>query len=113
MGALTSSEDTFRGLLECAPDAMVIVDHCGEIVLINAQTERLFGYRREELVGERVEVLVPDRYREHHRSEREEYSKAPHPRAMEAGLDLLVNARTAACSRSRSRSARLRTRAAP
>jgi PAS domain S-box-containing protein len=88
MGALRSSEDTFRGLVESAPDAMVIVDHSGEIVLINAQTERLFGYRREELVGERVEVLVPDCYREHHRSEREGYSKAPHPRAMEAGLEL-------------------------
>ncbi len=88
MDALTRSKDTFRGLLESAPDAMVIVDQSGEIVLVNAQTEQVFGYRREELVGERVEMLVPDRCREHHRCTREGYSNAPHRRAMEAGLEL-------------------------
>ena len=64
---------------------MVIADRSGEIVFVNAQAEKLFGYEHKELVGERVELLVPDRYRQRHRSEREGYSKAPHTRAMEAG----------------------------
>jgi PAS domain S-box-containing protein len=67
---------------------MVIADRSGGIVFVNAQAEKLFGYEHKELVGERVELLVPDRYRERHRSEREGYSKAPHTRAMDAGLEL-------------------------
>ena len=50
----------FRGLLEAAPDAMVCADSGGRIVLVNAQAERLFGYPREELAGQPVEILVPD-----------------------------------------------------
>src|SRR5665213_2751415 len=82
------AEDQFRGLLESAPDAMVIVDGTGQIVLINAQTERLFGYPRTELLGQRVELLVPDRFREHHDEHREEYAEDPHTRSMGAGLEL-------------------------
>jgi diguanylate cyclase (GGDEF)-like protein/PAS domain S-box-containing protein len=82
------AEDKFRGLLESAPDAMVIVDAGGAIVLVNAQTEKLFGYRREELVGERVEMLVPDRFRARHPDHRAGYSADPHPRHMGAGLEL-------------------------
>jgi diguanylate cyclase (GGDEF)-like protein/PAS domain S-box-containing protein len=82
-------EADFRGLLESAPDAMVIVDAAGEIVLVNAQTERLFGYRREELLGERVEMLVPDRFRDRHSGHREGYSADPHARPMGAGPELL------------------------
>ena len=82
------AEDKFRGLLESAPDAMVIVDAGGEIVLVNAQTEKLFGYRREELLGVRVEMLVPDRFQDRHPDHRSGYSADPHTRSMGAGLEL-------------------------
>jgi protein-histidine pros-kinase len=82
------AEQKFRGLLESAPDAMVIVDRDGEIVLINTQAERLFGYRREDLVGKRVEVLVPERYRAKHPLYRQTFFTDPHTRAMGAGLNL-------------------------
>ena len=59
----TRDDSLFRGLLESAPDAMVIVDNDGTIVLVNSQTEKLFGYPREELLGQPVEVLVPERFR--------------------------------------------------
>jgi diguanylate cyclase (GGDEF)-like protein/PAS domain S-box-containing protein len=84
------SEDRFRRLLESAPDAIVIVNAAGEIVLINAQTEKLFGYSRNELLGERVELLVPDRFRDRHSTHRTDYSEDPHTRAMGAGLDLMA-----------------------
>jgi protein-histidine pros-kinase len=76
------------GLLEAAPDAMVVVDDVGTVVLVNAQTETLFGYARDELLGRSVEQLVPDGLREVHRKHREEYVREPHVRAMGSGLDL-------------------------
>ena len=83
-----ASEARFRGLLEAAPDAVVIVGADGRIVLVNSQTERLFRYERSELLGQVVEVLVPERYRARHPQHRTGYFAAPRPRAMGTALDL-------------------------
>lgn len=78
----------FRALLESAPDAMVIVTRQGEMVLVNSQTERLFGYSREEMLGKPVELLIPERFRERHVGDRHGYFGEPHVRPMGASLDL-------------------------
>jgi protein-histidine pros-kinase len=82
------AEVIFRGLLESAPDAMVVVDTKGNIALVNEQTQRLFGYQREEMVGKPMELLMPERYRGRHVSERMNYVKEPRARAMGSGLEL-------------------------
>jgi protein-histidine pros-kinase len=90
LSAKRREERLFRGLLEAAPDAMVIVDHNGCIVLTNAQVERLFGYRREELVGRGVEVLVPGRFAGAHRAFRSGYVAEPRTRPMGLAGDLFA-----------------------
>jgi PAS domain S-box-containing protein len=86
--AVRASESLFRGLLDAAPDAFVIVDASGCIAMINEQTERWFGYDRDELIGQPVEMLVPERYRELHVGYRAGYLTDPKLRSMGAGLDL-------------------------
>jgi PAS domain S-box-containing protein len=83
-----SGDRRFVGLLEAAPDAMVCVDGSGSIALVNAQAERLFGYGRQELVGEPVELLVPDEVRPQHPGFRAGYVGDPKPRPMGAGMEL-------------------------
>jgi protein-histidine pros-kinase len=85
---LRKSEEKFRAFLESAPDAIVIIDTDGIITLVNAQTERLFGYPRYELVGRPVEQLLPERFQEAHRFHRSAYRSDPRPRLMGAGLEL-------------------------
>jgi PAS domain S-box-containing protein len=80
--------ELFEGLLESAPDAIIIVDQQGRIVLVNGQAERLFGYRREELLGQLIEMLVPERYRAQHVAQRDDYARRPRTRAMGVGVDL-------------------------
>ena len=82
------SEKRFRGLLEAAPDAMVIVDQEGMIIMVNAQTEKVFGYTRGDLFGQHVELLVPSRFRDVHPFHRKQYKKNPLPRPMGADLEL-------------------------
>lgn len=87
------SEDKFRALLEAAPDAMVIVDARGRITLVNGQVERLFGYPREELLGQPIEVLVPNRFRGVHVGHRDGFLADPRVRPMGAGRELFAQRR--------------------
>ena len=84
-----SSVTKFQGLLESAPDAIVIVDRDGRIALVNGQTEKIFGYKRDEVIGEPVEILLPERFRKLHIGHRTGYTSEPHTRPMGVGLDLV------------------------
>ncbi len=86
--ALRESEARFRATIESAPTAMVMIDAAGAIMLVNAETEKLFGYAREELLGKPVEVLVPERFRSKHPEYRREFFSKPQARRMGAGRDL-------------------------
>lgn len=82
------AERKFRALLEAAPDAMVVVDADGQIVLANAQLENLFGYRREEILGQPLGQLMPERFRASHNVHRKAYFATPRARPMGSGLEL-------------------------
>jgi protein-histidine pros-kinase len=82
------AEAKFRGLLESAPDAMVIVNNDGKIVLVNSQAEKVFLYTREELLGKPVEILVPERFRSDHQGHRINYFAQPRFRGLRADLEL-------------------------
>jgi len=86
---LQQAEERFRTILEAAPDAIVIVDEEGRMVLVNAQTEILFGYERQELINRPVEYLIPHRWRDHHPQHRRRFSAAPRVRPMGVDLELL------------------------
>ena len=81
---LRRSEEKFRGLLEAAPDAAVVADRQGRIVLVNLQTEMMFGYARDGLLGQHVEFLLPERFHRSHVEHRLEYLGEPHARRMGA-----------------------------
>ncbi len=85
---LAEMEGRYRGLLEAAPEAIVISDPAGRILLVNAQMEEVFGYRREELIGQAVELLVPERFRAKHPEYRGGYHAHPRARSMGENLDL-------------------------
>ncbi len=86
--AANTLNDEFRRALDAAPDAIVLVDRTGRMVLVNSETERLFGYPARELVGQAIEVLVPVRLRSGHSNHRERYFGDPHRRPMGSGLEL-------------------------
>jgi PAS domain S-box-containing protein len=81
-------EGKFRSLLEAAPDAVVIINDAGLIVLVNSQTERMFGYMRSEMLNQEVELLLPDKFREKHLGHRAGFYSHPKVRTMGAGLEL-------------------------
>jgi PAS domain S-box-containing protein len=82
------SEHRFRALLESAPDGVAIVDESGQIALVNAQTEELFGYTRDELIGKPIEILLPERARVRHVGHRAGYFSEPGTRPMGVDLEL-------------------------
>ncbi len=86
--ALQKTERKFRGILEAFPDPTILVDHQGRITLASRQTERVLGYRPEEVVGHSVEILMPERFRETHGHHLRSFFAAPRMRPMGSGLEL-------------------------
>lgn len=84
------AEERFKAVVESAPNAMVLVNKAGIIVLINAQTESLFGYSRSELVGSKLEKLIPKNFRTNHPDHRNNFFSSPSSRAMGEGRDLFA-----------------------
>src|SRR5665213_1644926 len=78
------AEELFRLAVEACPNGMLMTDGSGTIVLVNSETERLFGYRRSELIGQPVEILIPERMRKHHSGHRARYTEHPQVRRVES-----------------------------
>ncbi len=85
---IEESQKRFRTLLESAPDAMVIIDVSGTIVMVNRRAEELFGYSRDELTGQPIEILIPQRFRDHHPERVRSFFTRPSARPMGPGLEL-------------------------
>ncbi len=83
-------DSVFRQLIESAPDAIIVVDGDGQMILVNEETERLFGYAQREMIGRPIEVLVPSHLRAAHNTDRSAYLQRAHPRPMGAGLTLMA-----------------------
>ena len=83
-----SSEEMMRLAIEASPNGMVLTDRDGNIVLVNSATEKLFGYQRQELIGQSLNVLIPERFRNHHPRLSQDYYRNPSPRAMGQGRNL-------------------------
>jgi hypothetical protein len=90
ISALKQPDSTFEQFLESVPDAIVGVERGGEITLVNRQAEALFGYSRDELLGHKLERLIPDRYRNTHPAHRDGYFEHPRTRPMGAGVELFA-----------------------
>jgi len=86
--ALRKSAERLRSLFEFSPDAIVVTNRDGKIEEVNAQVERFFGYARSELLGQTIEILIPERFRAAHPKHRRDYVARPRVRAMGAGLEL-------------------------
>ncbi len=88
--SVTLGEDVYHDIVEAAPDAMVMIDASGHILLANRQVEKLFGYSREQIVGQSIEVLLPPRFRGGHVAKRTQYFDNPQIRAMGSGRELFA-----------------------
>jgi PAS domain S-box-containing protein len=87
---LKQTEEMFRAFVETAPDAMIIHNRQGNIIVVNAQAERMFGYSKQELIGQPIDILIPERFRKTHVKERAAYMENPVTRSMGAGLELFA-----------------------
>lgn len=85
---LSTTPELARSALEAAPDAMIIIDESGTICYANRQVSTLFGYPHSQVIGLRVDSLMPERFRDRHHAHREEFFRNPRIRAMGQGLEL-------------------------